>query len=127
MTLESSGPTRAVNASNPAVVDAPRITAELGWVAQRAGGRRPGSELGREYLLRRAALLDRTALQEAAICTRNVAEPSAQTADAAAIRLIEYDSAHNGLSIRGAELVTDADRRDYVREQYRAWSITQLR
>jgi hypothetical protein len=128
MTFETSDPETAFNTSDPDVTyaDAPSIISEIGWVTQQAAGRRLGSELGREFWLRKAALLDRIALQEAAPYAPEVAATAIQTAEGAALGLIDYDSAHTGLSPRGADLATDADRRDYVREQYSNWSLSQL-
>ncbi|MEU1214636.1 hypothetical protein ABZ424_19885 [Streptomyces sp. NPDC005790] len=34
---------------------------------------------------------------------------------------------HTGQTSRGAELVTDADHRVYVRERYRTWMLDRLR
>ncbi|MEV7859914.1 hypothetical protein AB0O86_13995 [Streptomyces hirsutus] len=38
-----------------------------------------------------------------------------------------YECAPSEPTLRGAELATDADHREYVREQYHAWSPDRLR
>ncbi|MFJ9479992.1 hypothetical protein ACIRRI_34145 [Streptomyces mirabilis] len=116
-----------ISSSAPDVyAEAPSITREISWVARTSTDRPLGQEADREFWLRKAALLDRIALAEAATYAPPVSAEAASLAGNAARRLAEYDAAHSGLSPRGAELVTDTDHREYVREQYREWSLTQL-
>ncbi len=106
-----------------AYVNAPDIDAELDWL--RACTAAPEFELSREFCLRRAALLDRLVLREAANYGLEATAPLARTAELAGRCLVEHDIEHEGLSPKGAELVTGDDHRDYVRHAYRAWSAAQ--
>ena len=108
-----------------AYAEAPSIIAEIGWVADQSVSRSFGSEMGREFWLRKAALLDRIALRETATYAPDLSAPAVQTAEQAALRLIEYDETHSGLSRRALDLVTGSDYREYVRDQYREWSCIQ--
>ncbi|NBM17503.1 hypothetical protein [Streptomyces sp. GC420] len=105
--------------------NAPRILAEISWVADQSAARRSASEPGREFWLRKAALLDRIALAETATYAPEVAAKAVSVAEEGALALIEYDEEHRGLSRRALELVTGADCRTYVREQYGEWSRAQ--
>ncbi|OAR24221.1 hypothetical protein A8W25_17415 [Streptomyces sp. ERV7] len=127
MTFEPVNPAAVNDSADPADAyeNAPEIAREIGWVADRAAAGHPvDPAVGREFWLREAALLDRIALQETAAYAPESAVFAIRTAQEAARRLIAFDSVHSGLSCRGAELATDADRRDYVREQYRRWSLS---
>lgn len=117
-----------ISSSDPEIVyaEAPGITREISWVTRTSTDRPLGQEADREFWLRKAALLDRIALAEEATYAPSVSAEAASLAGNAARRLAEYDAAHCGLSPKGAELATDADHREYVREQYREWSLTQL-
>ncbi|MEU7132944.1 hypothetical protein [Streptomyces sp. NPDC046261] len=79
----------------------------------------------REFWLRKAATLDRIALKGAAAYVPAVAGEAVEAAISAARQLVEYDIAHNGLSRKGHELVTGEDYREYVRQEYHAWSRDQ--
>lgn len=127
VTFDMSSRSTAAKASDPGVAyaGAPGIIGEIGWVARQASGHRLSSELGREFWLRKAAVLDRIALQEVATYATEVAASAVETAELAALRLIEYDTARRGLSTRGADLSAGLEHREYVREEYRAWSLTQ--
>lgn len=81
--------------------------------------------MDREFWIRKAALLDRIALQEVDTYAPEVATSAVQTAEQAALRLVERDSANGLLSLRGADLASGPDHREYVREAYHAWSLTQ--
>ncbi|MFJ7049766.1 hypothetical protein ACIQVC_41100 [Streptomyces sp. NPDC101112] len=87
-----------------AYADAPSISSEIGWTARFLADAECFTELGREFYLRKAALLDRIALLD---------EPGAlgaaatETAEAAAVFLL-------GLDQPGAI----CDPRAYVRQQY---------
>ncbi|OII67462.1 hypothetical protein [Streptomyces sp. CC77] len=113
--------------TNPAAVytDAPRILSEIAWVAEAAMGRPADDD--REFRLRKAALLDRIALEETATYAPEVAAKAVATADEAARRFVAYDVARTGHSQRALDVATADDCRDYVREQYRAWSLARLR
>jgi len=91
-----------------------------------ASGSAPSDVSGdREFRLRKAALLDRIAIQER---TRYGINASADAEDAAAVAaewLVEYDVAHSGLSLKGRDLVLAEEYRDYVRAEYAAWSQSQ--
>ncbi|QKW07381.1 hypothetical protein HUT18_14285 [Streptomyces sp. NA04227] len=97
----------------------------MGWVLDQARGRQPGTEPNREFWLRKAALLDRVALEEEATYSAQVAAKAVAVAEEAARKFVEYDVAHFGLSRRGEELSTGADWREYVRQAYRAWRRAQ--
>ncbi|MFD3885045.1 hypothetical protein [Streptomyces microflavus] len=113
---------------DPAVAyaNAPSIIQEIGWITATVANRRNGGEIGREFWLRKAAVVDRIALQEVATYAPEVAITAVQTAEATVLKFIEYEVAHSGLSLKGAELITAEDRFGYVREQYHVWSHTQL-
>ncbi|MEU4885543.1 MULTISPECIES: hypothetical protein [Streptomyces] len=105
--------------------DAPRIVDEMCWVAAQCADRRLGVTLGRAFLLRKTALIDRIALFETATYAPDVAARAVRAAEESALALVEYDAEHRGLSRRALELVTGADCRTYVREQYGEWSRAQ--
>ncbi|MEV8476804.1 hypothetical protein [Streptomyces sp. NPDC051173] len=110
------------NTNNPfvAYAGAPSIVTEMTWVTGRSA---PSAEWeqGREFLLRKAAMLDRMAAKEAAMYVPGMATRVVESAVQAARTLVEYDVEHSGLSLKGAELVTDEDHREYVRHQYHEW------
>ncbi|MER5780636.1 hypothetical protein ABT104_02745 [Streptomyces mobaraensis] len=112
MTTEAPTPEPAT-----AYADAPDIISETGWVARQ----RP-PQPDREFWLRKAAVFDRIALKEAASYAPEVAAPAIEAAADAALQLVHYDATHEGLSLRGSELVTADDHREYVRRAYLAWS-----
>ncbi|MER7551994.1 hypothetical protein [Streptomyces anulatus] len=113
---------------DPAVAyaDAPSIIQEVGWVTAAAANCGDGGGIGREFWLRKAAVVDRIALHEVAVYAPEVAITAVQTAEATVLKFIEYEVAHSGLSLKGAELITAEDRFGYVREQYHVWSHAQL-
>ncbi|AVH97773.1 hypothetical protein C5L38_24215 [Streptomyces sp. WAC00288] len=82
-----------------AYAEAPSIIREIGWVAQAAADRPFGTEASREFWLRKAALLDRIALDDA------------KAANRAARQLMDHDDA-----------TVICDLRFYVRQQYARWS-----
>ncbi|QLE73975.1 hypothetical protein FGW37_22465 [Streptomyces rectiverticillatus] len=121
--------TDAAHTTDPAAAyaGAPRILSEIVCVLRQAQSRRRfGTEQGREFWLRKAAVFDRIAIEEAATYAPDVAAPAVDAAANAARQLVEYDVTHTGLSLRGSDVVTDEDCRRYVRRQYREWSRTQL-
>ncbi|WP_171166816.1 hypothetical protein [Streptomyces sp. I05A-00742] len=105
-----------------AYATAPSIITEITWMARYKATRPTGREPGREFWLRKAALLDRIAIKEAASYAPEVAAPAIDAAAGAALQLVRYDATHDGLSLRGSELITADDHREYVRRAYLAWS-----
>ncbi|NUK00588.1 hypothetical protein [Streptomyces lunaelactis] len=93
-----------------AYATAPCITSELGWTAYHAVGRPTGALLGREFWLRRAAVLDRIALGDE---VESVFGDACEAATEAARRLLDVDQ---------VEGITDP--RGYVRQQYAHWATT---
>ncbi|MEU9185928.1 hypothetical protein AB0D14_15515 [Streptomyces sp. NPDC048484] len=87
---------------------APSIISEIGWTAQTATDKPFGTRLPRDFWLRKAAVLDRIALQD---------EPGGAAADAtevateAAERLMDLD-----------DTAVICDPRYYVRQQYAHWA-----
>src|SRR5690606_25916222 len=67
---------------------APSIIREIGWTAQTAADKPFGQDLGREFWLRKAALLDRIALRDE---EDGVTGDAVEAATEAARRLIAYD------------------------------------
>ncbi|MFF7021048.1 hypothetical protein ACFY97_08535 [Streptomyces klenkii] len=124
--------TDAAHSTDPAAehaeyVGAPRIASEILWVLRQVRATRSsGTEQGREFWLRKAAVLDRIAIEEVTTYAPQVAAKAVETAEAAARRLVEYDATHTGLSLRGSDVVTDEDCRAYVRREHHAWICTQL-
>jgi hypothetical protein len=94
-----------------AYVLAPSIISEIGWTARTAADRPFYDGSGREFWLRKAALLDRIALSdEADGSTRDASDLS----NRAAQRLMELDDA-----------AVICDPRHYVRQQYAYWAKNQ--
>ncbi|MFF3927243.1 hypothetical protein [Streptomyces hirsutus] len=81
----------------------------------------------REFRLRDAALLDRVALSEEETRAPEAATRTALVAVRPAKRFTAYECAPSEPPLRGAELATAADHREYVREQDHAWSPDRLR
>ncbi|WP_406007617.1 hypothetical protein OG440_16755 [Streptomyces sp. NBC_00637] len=101
-------------APEAAYVLAPNILREIGWTARTARQviHRPfdGGE-AREYFLRKAALLDRIALQSE---EDGIHGDATELAEAAALYLIDTHHARTAAS--------DADPRGYVRREYARWT-----
>ncbi|MFH9824008.1 hypothetical protein [Streptomyces bobili] len=93
-----------------AYADAPGINSEIGWTARFLADAKCFTELGREFYLRKAALLDRIALLDEA----DAPGDATKTADAAAVRLLDID---------GSDVICDP--RHYVRQQYARWTTDQ--
>ncbi|MET7368422.1 hypothetical protein ABZS61_21695 [Streptomyces sp. NPDC005566] len=90
-----------------AYAKAPGIVREIGWTAQAAADKPFGTRMGREFWLRKAALLDRIALaEEAEGCSRD----ATGAAEHAAGRLMDVDD---------SDVICDP--RHYVRQQYALW------
>ncbi|WP_328438551.1 hypothetical protein OHA71_17950 [Streptomyces sp. NBC_00444] len=90
---------------------APSIISEIGWTADQAANKPFGTRLPRDFWLRKAAVLDRIALQDESDGFHNDA---ADVATEAAHRLMDLDDIHGG-----------CDPRAYVRQQYAHWISTQ--
>lgn len=94
-----------------AYAKAPGIVREIGWTAQTAADKPFGTTLGREFWLRKAALLDRIALAEGA---EGRGHDAAGAAEHAATRLMDVDD---------TDVICDP--RHYVRQQYALWADEQ--
>ncbi|MFE3327539.1 hypothetical protein [Streptomyces sp. NPDC059176] len=86
---------------------APSLVSEIGWTARTAADKPFGTRLPRDFWLRKAALLDRIALQD-------VGDDAAEVANEAAERLMSLDDAG-----------VICDPRHYVRQQYAHWITNQ--
>lgn len=86
---------------------APSLVSEIGWTARTAREVSFGARLPREFWLRKAALLDRIALQD-------VGDDAAEMAEEAAERLMSLD-----------DVVVICEPRHYVRQQYAHWITNQ--
>ncbi|MEV4501116.1 hypothetical protein [Streptomyces klenkii] len=120
--------TDAAHSTDPAAAyaGAPRVPAEIIWVLRQVRATRSfGTAQGRDFWLRKAAVFDRIAIAEVATYAPQAAAKAVETAEAAARRLVEYDATHNGLSLRGSDIVTGEDCRVYVRREYHAWNRAQ--
>lgn len=103
---------------------APSIVREIGWVAEQAASRAFGEPMGREFWLRKAAVLDRIALQEEATYAPDVASEALSVAAKAAHRLAAFDWDHDTTAGPNAPSLTgwDVSYRLYVRQEYLTWS-----
>ncbi|MFJ7968560.1 hypothetical protein [Streptomyces sp. NPDC096324] len=88
---------------------APDIVREIGWTLQTARAVAAGTYTSREFWLRKAAVLDRIALQDES-------EGISTAAANAARKLMDFD-----------EEPVRCDPRAYVRQQYATWSKQQQR
>ncbi|WP_369377404.1 hypothetical protein [Streptomyces sp. cg36] len=109
-----------------AYANAPEIAAEIGWIAKHTNTPPADALAEREFRLRKAASLDRIALQEEATRPSGLAAEAIATAVQAAEDFATYDAEHGPLTFRGAELATADDFRAYVREEYRSWRHAQV-
>ncbi|MGI5377101.1 hypothetical protein ACQEV2_23220 [Streptomyces sp. CA-251387] len=82
---------------------APSVLSEVGWTAEQEANTPFGTRLPRDFWLRKAAVLDRIALQD-------VGDDAAEAANEAAERLMSLDDAG-----------VICDPRRYVRQQYAHW------
>jgi hypothetical protein len=89
---------------------APSIVREIGWTARTAAVKPFGTALGREFWLRKAAVLDRIALRDEA---DGIPSDAADVATEAARRLMDLDDVHGSY-----------DPRAYVRQQYANYTHT---
>ncbi|SEC34987.1 hypothetical protein [Streptomyces sp. KS_5] len=86
---------------------APSLVSEIGWTARTAREASFGTRLPREFWLRKAALLDRIALQD-------VGDDAAEMAEEVAEQLMSLDDAG-----------VICEPRHYVRQQYAHWISNQ--
>ncbi|MEV0527083.1 hypothetical protein AB0I66_26985 [Streptomyces sp. NPDC050439] len=114
-------------APEAAYADAPTIAQELCLIAEASDSHPTDVSTDREFRLRKAALLDRLALQEQARNGRLAAADADEAANVAAEWLVEYDVANRSLSRKGMDLVLAEDYRDYVRAEYAAWGPSKSR
>ncbi|MFJ9747337.1 hypothetical protein [Streptomyces chartreusis] len=102
---------------------APSIISEIGWTADRARRHLNGSAVDREYWLRKAALLDRMALDDE---TARIHSDVPAVALGAALRLLEIDcngsGNYSGDPYWPEHPAAIADPRGYVRQEYAHWS-----
>ncbi|WP_171117687.1 hypothetical protein [Streptomyces sp. Z423-1] len=102
---------------------APSMVREIGWTAGTAADKPFGESLGREYWLRKAALLDRIALRDE---EDGLSGDAAEVATEAARRLIAHDrdgeGDYHGASYWPEHPATAADPRGYVRQEYAHWA-----
>ncbi|MEU9776831.1 hypothetical protein [Streptomyces sp. NPDC047968] len=98
-----------------AYAQAPSVISEIGWTAQAARDMRNGEQDEREFFLRKAALLDRIALDDEKAGAHGDACDLARQAGR---RLMDLD---------GADEAAACDVRDYVRQQYAAWTTREQR
>ena len=107
-----------------AYANAPTITAEIAWLARQITTKAPGTDLPREFWLRKLATLDRIGLRDE--------DPAVlpEIAAAAAL-LLELDAAHTSVYGNPVSLGTyPADHPlwdhlgplAYLRQEYRAWT-----
>lgn len=94
-----------------AYVLAPSIVREIGWTAQTAADKPFGTRLPRDFWLRKAAVLDRIALQGE---SDGFHGDAGEVATEAAQRLMDMDDA-----------AVICDPRHYVRQQYAHWTKNQ--
>ncbi|MEU2862441.1 hypothetical protein ABZ672_29505 [Streptomyces mirabilis] len=112
-----------------AYATAPGVTYEIAWTASTAGtlAKNPHrGDVDREYWLRKAALLDRIALEYEADGVRNDTDEIAANA---ARQLIEIDrdgeGGHSGAPNGPEHPATLAHPRGYVRQEYARWAENQ--
>ncbi|MCX4531918.1 hypothetical protein [Streptomyces sp. NBC_01669] len=87
---------------------APSIIREIGWTAQTAADKPFGTALGREFWLRKAAVLDRIALADE---REGAPGDASEVATEAARRLMDLD-----------DTTVICDPRHYARQQYARWT-----
>ncbi|MEV5166967.1 hypothetical protein AB0K66_20395 [Streptomyces werraensis] len=102
---------------------APSFIREIGWTARTAADKPFGEHLGREFWLRKAALLDRIALRDEEDGRPGDAD---EVATEAARRLIACDREgagdYHGAPYWPEHPATAADPRGYVRQEYAHWA-----
>ncbi|MBT2507519.1 hypothetical protein J7I98_16825 [Streptomyces sp. ISL-98] len=94
-----------------AYATAPSIISEIGWTARAATDKPFGQEIGREFWLRKAAVLDRIALADE---DAGIHGDATEVAVKAAQRLMDTDDAP-----------VICEPRHYIRQQYARWAKNQ--
>ncbi|MEU1307566.1 hypothetical protein ABZ419_01480 [Streptomyces cinnamoneus] len=115
-----------------AYLDAPPIVCELANLTNLIScytdaGLLPPPVVEREFILRKAALLDRMAIEEAAVSSPMAVEMAVETAEAAALTLSLYDRVEKswaGEHGPGDRLWARTSHRGYVRQEYAVWLPT---
>lgn len=117
-------PDVAARQPEAAYADAPSLVSEIGWVARCAADRAAGEPVDREFWLRKAAVLDRIALDEAETYAPETAANSADVAEKAAAVLADFDHAHHTTRgpLRPLLNTSGLSYRPYVRQEYLAWN-----
>jgi hypothetical protein len=100
-----------VTSTEEAYSKAPSIEEEIASLAELSERHSHDLALPREFWLRKAALVDRIALTEASVHGPELAKSAIRAAEAAAVQLIAYDAKHGN--------------REYVRQEYRLWSLAE--
>ncbi|BAU83858.1 hypothetical protein SLA_2942 [Streptomyces laurentii] len=108
-----------------AYVEAPRIVHEISWVARTVTDRPFGEKASREFWLRKAALLDRIALD---VDGAPAVGEASEAAEKAAHQLLQFDlngeGDHHGAPFWPEHPASHADPRGYVRQEYAHWTTT---
>ncbi|MGW0736329.1 hypothetical protein [Streptomyces sp. NPDC002851] len=110
-----------------AYAKAPSIASEIGWVAKTAADKPLSGTLGRDFWLRKAAVLDRIALDDA---EAGIHGDATEVAAKAAERLLAMDRDDEiwggGYISEGPNLpvhaAAEANPRAYVRQEYAQWA-----
>ncbi|TJZ55869.1 hypothetical protein FCH28_11315 [Streptomyces piniterrae] len=106
-----------------AYATAPSIISEIGWTADQAATRPFGTTLGREFWLRKAALLDRIAVADE---TEGWTSDATKLATEGARRLLQFDrdgdGRYGGAPHWPEHPQAEADPRAYVRQEYAHWA-----
>lgn len=109
-----------------AYAEAPSIVREIGYVADQAANRALGQPMGREFWLRKAAVLDRIALADEAEGTH---EDASDVAAQAGLKFVQFDGDgigdYYGVPFWAEHPEAHARPRGYVRQEYAHWASTQ--
>ncbi|MCH6161557.1 hypothetical protein [Streptomyces marispadix] len=108
---QTTDTTRRKGSPTDVYAEAPSIEQEIAALAELSERHEQDPALPRAFWLRKAALVDRIALAEAATYGPELAKSAIQAAEAATVQLIAYDAKHGA--------------REYVRNEYRTWSLTE--
>jgi hypothetical protein len=108
-----------------AYAHAPSIISELNWLAREMSAHLTGEPMPREYWLRKAAVLDRIALDEADTYGPASAAEAALTATLAACQLADLDHrSGDGDTDSTPDTGPGPSPRRYVRQAYLTWRTT---
>ncbi|UZJ30999.1 hypothetical protein [Streptomyces endophytica] len=120
-------PTETVTAEQ-AYANAPHLVAEIASLT--AVSADPEAELGREWYLRHAALLDRVALRLTAFDDEPGIATAVEEAEASAVYLLDTDKAgdgnYGGTPYWPEHPAAEANPRGYVRQEYTLWAAAQM-